>query len=72
MIIDYIFWAVTGGLVGMVVGMFLMLCRIGRDMESLYDTAFDSGVAYEKETRQIAELLRKKDTRMEATDSDVH
>lgn len=72
MTIDCVFWAVTGGLVGVILGMFLMLCRIGREMDGLYDTAFDSGVAYEKETQQIAELVRKKDTRMEATDSDIH
>ena len=49
----------TGVYVGVIIGMFLMLCKIERDLDSLYDTAFDSGVAYEKETQQIAELIRE-------------
>ena len=59
MTIDCIFWAMTGVYVGVIIGMFIMLCKIGRDIDSMYDTAFDSGVAYEKETQKIAELIRE-------------
>jgi hypothetical protein len=59
MTIDCIIWAMTGVYVGVIIGMFIMLCRIERDLDSMYDTAFDSGVAYEKETQKIAELIRE-------------
>jgi hypothetical protein len=37
----------------------------------MYDTAFDSGVAYEKETQQIAELIRENEPGV-IKDADVH
>ncbi len=61
MTIDCIFWAMTGGLIGVILGMLLMLCKTCRDLDGLYDTAFDSGVEYERENQQIAELLKKKE-----------
>lgn len=71
MTIDCIFWAMTGVYVGVIIGMFLMLRKIDRDFDSLYDTAFDSGVAYEKETQQIAELIRENEPGV-TKDADVH
>ena len=71
MTIDCIIWAVTGVYVGVIIGMFIMLCKIERDLDSMYDTAFDSGVAYEKETQQIAELIRENEPGM-IKDADVH
>lgn len=59
---DCIFWAVTGLFIGIVLGMFVMLCRFCRDVDDLYDTAFDSGVEYERENQRIADWLRRKET----------
>lgn len=61
----------AGVCVGVIIGAYLMLCKIERDFDSLYDTAFDSGVAYEKETQQIAELIRENEPGV-TKNADVH